>query len=64
MPKLAEVIEYRDKRGEYRWRIVRNGRCLADSGEGYKRRVDMRKALVSVSAGILAYRNRIVTPKK
>jgi len=27
---------YKDKRGEWRWRMVaRNGRIVADSGEGY-----------------------------
>lgn len=28
---------YRDKAGEWRWRASKNGRILADSGEGYKR---------------------------
>lgn len=32
-----KTIIYRDARGEWRWRIVaRNGRIVADSGEGYK----------------------------
>ena len=32
---------YRDKRGDWRWRVVAaNGRVLADSGEGYSRRCD------------------------
>jgi len=30
---------YRDARGEWRWRLkAGNGRCLADSGEGYRER--------------------------
>ena len=30
---------YRDEKGEWRWHLIaRNGRILADSGEGYKRR--------------------------
>ena len=30
---------YRDAANEYRWRIrARNGRIVADSGEGYKRK--------------------------
>lgn len=30
---------YRDKKREWRWRLkARNGRIIADSGEGYKRR--------------------------
>ncbi len=29
---------YKDKKGEFRWRLVaRNKRIVADSGEGYKR---------------------------
>jgi uncharacterized protein YegP (UPF0339 family) len=32
------VVQYRDDSGEWRWRMLaRNGRVLADSGEGYKR---------------------------
>lgn len=34
-----KIVVYRDGVGEWRWRIVaRNGRVVADSGEGYKRR--------------------------
>jgi len=30
-------IYYKDKKGEWRWRLVAsNGRIIADSGEGYK----------------------------
>jgi len=30
---------YKDRRGEWRWRLLsRNGRIVATSGEGYKRR--------------------------
>jgi uncharacterized protein YegP (UPF0339 family) len=30
---------YRDKRGEFRWRLrARNGRIIADGGEGYARK--------------------------
>ena len=37
---------YRDAAEEYRWRLVhRNGNILADSGEGYSRRHDARRAL-------------------
>jgi uncharacterized protein YegP (UPF0339 family) len=31
-----KLYKYQDKKGEHRWRLVaRNGRILADSGEGY-----------------------------
>lgn len=33
------MMVYCDKAGEWRWRIVAaNGRVVADSGEGYRRR--------------------------
>jgi uncharacterized protein YegP (UPF0339 family) len=33
----VKVIIYRDRKGEYRWRMKRGGRIVADSGEGYVR---------------------------
>ncbi|MCG1003070.1 MULTISPECIES: HVO_2922 family protein [Halobacterium] len=37
---------YRDVAGEWRWRLVhKNGNILADSGEGYSRRRDARRAV-------------------
>ena len=37
--KSAKVEVYKDTADEWRWRIVAgNGRTLADSGEGYKRK--------------------------
>jgi uncharacterized protein YegP (UPF0339 family) len=39
--KVIPVEVYRDKKREWRWRVrAANGRVLADSGEGYKRRSD------------------------
>lgn len=41
---------YKDKKGEYRWQIVsRNGRILADSGEGYKRSAAAKRGLQMVT---------------
>ncbi len=35
---MRHVTLYRDRRHEWRWRVVAsNGRILADSGEGYRR---------------------------
>lgn len=32
---------YKDKKGEWRWRLVAaNGNTLADSGEGYRNKAD------------------------
>jgi uncharacterized protein YegP (UPF0339 family) len=43
---------YRDKNREWRWRLkASNGRVLADSGEGYKRKGGARKAVEIVRAG-------------
>lgn len=37
---------YEDAAGEWRWRLVaRNGRIVADSGEGYTRRRDCHRAI-------------------
>jgi len=48
-PTAFEV--YEDAAGEYRWRLVhRNGRILADSGEGYASRSNARRAVDTVTA--------------
>lgn len=40
---MATVEFYRDRAGEWRWRLkARNGRILADSAEGYTRYADCR----------------------
>jgi uncharacterized protein YegP (UPF0339 family) len=47
-PKL-EI--YRDGRSEWRWRLrAANGRIVADSGEGYRRRATARCAAGRVCA--------------
>jgi uncharacterized protein YegP (UPF0339 family) len=46
-PSSFEI--YRDVAGEWRWRLVhRNGNILADSGQGYSRRRNARRAVDSV----------------
>jgi uncharacterized protein len=41
-----KFVVKRDKRREYRWRLLaRNGRIIAVSGEGYKRRCDAVKGI-------------------
>ena len=40
--RRAKLEIYRDRRGEWRWRLrASNGRIVADSGEGYRRRASM-----------------------
>jgi uncharacterized protein YegP (UPF0339 family) len=47
-PKL-EI--YRDGRREWRWRLrAANGRIVADSGEGYRRRASVYRAIECVRA--------------
>jgi uncharacterized protein len=37
---------YRDRKKEWRWRLTAsNGRKIANSGEGYKRKIDMVKMI-------------------
>lgn len=42
---------YRDAQKQYRWRLIAsNGRQIADSSEGYKRRVDCIRAIDRIQA--------------
>lgn len=44
---------YRDTRGEWRWRLkARNGRIVADSGEGYVRKGGAERAAQKVIDGV------------
>ena len=36
---------YKDKKGEWRWRVISKGRIVAESGEGYKRKSGLLKTL-------------------
>ena len=43
------VVFYKDRKREWRWQVRgRTGRVLADSGEGYRRAVDCKKALWAI----------------
>ena len=43
--KPYRLTIYRDRKGEFRWRLAhKNGSIMADSGEGYTRRSDARRA--------------------
>jgi uncharacterized protein len=44
-PKMHFEV-YKDSKGEWRWRLIaRNGRVLADSGEGYKSKTKVMRIL-------------------
>lgn len=50
MTKAAATFYlFRDKKREVRWKLVhRNGRIIACSGEGYRRRIDALNGIRSV----------------
>ena len=50
---LMRFEVYRDKAGEYRWRLLSsNGQITADSGEGYTRRDDAHRAIAALLLAI------------
>jgi uncharacterized protein len=45
----AKFEVYKDKSGEYRWRLVHtNGQVIANSGEGYTSKVNATNGIKSV----------------
>lgn len=55
-PKL---VTFRDKAGEWRWSLkARNGKIVADSGEGYSSRANAIRAAERVSGLIAEALNR------
>jgi uncharacterized protein YegP (UPF0339 family) len=56
---------YQDRAGLWRWRLTaRNGRIVAESGEGYARRRDISRALQTAAAGLIdAYAAEALAPK-
>lgn len=58
---------YRDARGEWRWRLkARNGRIVADSGEGYVRKAGAINAAAAVMHGIdqMPYNEPLIVVEK
>jgi len=46
---MLRLVFYRDRRGEWRWRLkARNGRIVADCAEGYRRRGAARRAAARI----------------
>lgn len=39
------------KRGKWRWRFISNGHVMADSGQGYSRRIDCLNGCATVLGG-------------
>lgn len=47
--------ETQDREGGWRWRLVgRNGKILADSGESYTRKADVKRALYTMHDAVKA----------
>jgi uncharacterized protein YegP (UPF0339 family) len=53
MTKTTLKLEtYQDGIAEWRWRLIRNGRVVCDSGEGYKRRSTMLRTIKNLARDI------------
>ena len=51
---MTSVYVYRDKAGQWRWRMMaRNGKIVADSGEGYASRSNAKRAWRAVHKHIV-----------
>jgi len=49
MARRGKVEFYKDKKGEYRWRLIAsNGEIIANSGEGYTTFANCKKGFESV----------------
>jgi uncharacterized protein YegP (UPF0339 family) len=54
MTRRPSVEFYADARGEHRWRVLSNGRIMADSGEGYATRSNAKRAWNRLRVVVLA----------
>lgn len=59
MSNPAKVEFFKDIRGQTRWRILRSGRIIATSGEGYSRASKARTTLVNLLSAIRLGRFKI-----
>jgi hypothetical protein len=49
----AKFEIYKDKSGEFRWRLTHtNGQIIADSGQGYKAKQDALKGISSLKENV------------
>ena len=55
-----KVEFYKDGKGEWRWRLrARNGRTVADSGEGYKRKGACVRSFYGIVTGLTTKRLKV-----
>lgn len=52
---------YRDKAGEWRWRLEYRGKIIADSAEGYTRRSSAFRAATRVAVAVGRARIQVCT---
>lgn len=53
---MWKLTIYRDRRGQWRWRIkARNGRIIAESGEGYVSKFNARRAAERIKNAIASW---------
>lgn len=58
---MYKFIIYLDKQNQFRWRLkARNGRIVADSGEGYKRKQMCGKQINKIITMLYSDRYNIV----
>jgi uncharacterized protein YegP (UPF0339 family) len=54
--RTYDVDVYKDKAGEFRWRLVApNGKIIADGGEGYSTRASAVRAAKRLSVVFVGY---------
>jgi uncharacterized protein YegP (UPF0339 family) len=49
-----ELADWEGLKGKWRWRFIKNGRIMADSGQGYSRRIDALNGCATVLGGQVA----------
>jgi uncharacterized protein YegP (UPF0339 family) len=56
----AKVQFYRDRQKKARWRIIRSGRIIAESGEGYSSRSKAARTLANLVIALRAGRFQVL----
>ncbi len=55
MKRTSKFVVFKDAAGEWRWQLLAsNGKIVADSGEGYKRKASAEKAVEKFKTAVLA----------
>lgn len=55
MPHKKKFEIYRDRQGDFRWRLIAsNGRIIADCGEGYSSKQGVKNGIVNFCDAVVA----------